>query len=224
MSAMLILPFLAAGAAAECGPDAAAAPDTLRLRGHTYTRIGSCDRVPVYRTPSTDSTFLDRIEADRAVILVTAESVDPTTTEAAWPAPTGNLYFSLTVSGDVDAARGLISAVIADWMAAHVPELTVTEGWDGGYGAHRGPDGRFVSGLALESTSALTAIGVDLHLAATPAQYAALAAEQEHVSLGTLTGRSLSVDEALWWLLSAIEQRVDSFPASTLKEAAAAQP
>ena len=226
MSVMLIVPLLAASAAADCGPGVRAAdtPQTLLLRGHTYTRIGACDRVPVYRTPSTDSTFLDRAEADRVVILVTAESVDPTTTETAWPAPTGNLYFSLTVVGDADAARSLISAVLAEWLAAHVPEVTVTEGWEGEYGAHRGPDGRFVSGLALETARATTAIGVDLHIAATPAQYAALSAEREHVSLAALTGRSLSVDDALWWILSAIEKRVEAFPTSAHKMDAAAQP
>ena len=223
MPVMLIASLLAASAAADCGPEPAASPETLILRGHTYTRIGACDRVPVYRTPSTDSTFLDRAETDRTVILVTAESVDPTTAEDAWPAPDGNLYFSLTVAGDLDAARGLISAVLADWMAAHVPEITVTEGWEGGYGAHREPGGRFVSGLALEPAAALTAIGVDLHIAATPAQYAALSAEQEHVSLATLTGRSLSVDEALWWILSAIEQRVDA-SSPRPQEAGAEQP
>ncbi len=210
---MLILSLLVARAtSAECGPgQALSGPETLVLRGHTYTRIGACGILPVYRTPSTDSTFLDREAArqSKAIILVTDESVDPTTAEDAWPAPTGNLYLSYPYPGHAERAREAVSAAISAWREQHAPEVAMTEGWDDLYGAHRAADGRFLTGLALSPRLSFVDIGLDLHLAATPEQYAALSAEGEHVSVATLTGAAPDPEAALWFILSALYAHAD---------------
>ena len=220
---MLILPLLATvQAAGDCGSaQSINAPAMLVLRDHTYTLIGTCGYLPVYQTAMTDSTFLDRGAADRPVILVTQESRDPTTAEDSWPAPTGNLYFSYPYPGDAGEARAAISVAIADWQATFAPDLVMTEGWEGHYGAHRGADGRFLTGLALELRQARAAIGVDLHLNATPMQYAALAAEADHVSIATLTGQTQDVDAALWWVLSSLRAQADELIRTRLYEEAA---
>ncbi|MFT5686267.1 MAG: hypothetical protein ACI8RZ_007223 [Myxococcota bacterium] len=210
---MLILPLLVAQAAsADCGPGLAhGGADTLVLRGHTYTRIGDCGVLPVYRTDSTDSTFLDREAAQRkTIILVTEQSVDPTTVEDAWPAPTGNLYLSYPYPGGADPAREAISEAITAWRDQHAPEVAMTEGWDDRYGAHRAADGRFLSGLALNLRDDHADIGLDLHLSATPAQYAALSAEGDHVSIATLTGTQPDREVALWFILRALEAHAEA--------------
>ena len=174
MPVMSILPMLAMiqTASAGCGPEETTPlPDTLVLRGHTYRLIGVCGW-PVYRTKTTDSTFLDRAETDHVVVLVTEESVDPTTTEEAWPAPAGNLYLSYPFPHDEAAARAVIEAAIEGWRLAHIPDVSLTAGWDGPYGGHRVDDGRFLTGIALQPHRHFTQIGLDLHLNATPEQYA----------------------------------------------------
>lgn len=188
----------------RCGPTLPEAPARLSLRDHDYALIGQCGGLPVYRTPSTDSTFLDRAEAGLELILVTEESADPSTAQDSWPAPMGNLYFSVPCEGDAERARASISAAVAEWSETQVPELELAEGWSGLYGAHRATDGRFVSGLVVDTEQSACAIGVDLHLGASPEQYAALGAEAEHVSFATLTGRAYDVDEALWPILRSL--------------------
>jgi hypothetical protein len=210
---MLILSVLASAAAGDRSCAAVApsqAPQALTLRGHDYTLIGACGLLPVYQTARTDSTFLDRDAAESAaIILVTTESVEPTTAEDSWPAPPGNLYFSYPFPGSPEQARESVSAVLEAWWAEVAPGVAITGGWDGDYGAHRAPDGRFVTGLALWSRSARghIPVGVDVHLGATPAQYAALGAEAGHVSLATLTGQSVDVDAALWAILTRLHDR-----------------
>ena len=201
----------AVAAEGSCAENSAlSAPASLTLRGHTYTLIGACSGLPVYRTARTDSTFLDRAAADRAVILVTAESVDPTAAEDGWPAPTGNLYFSYPFPAPPEQARQHLSAAIAEWWALQVPEVVATEGWEGSYGAHRAADGRFLTGLALDAPGAgRVPVGVDIHLNATPAQYAVLGADEDHVSLATLTGQRFDVDAVLWAILSRLDARAD---------------
>jgi len=222
---MLSLSLLAAQAAsAACGPEQELpALETLVLRGHTYTRIGTCGSLPVYRTPSTDSTFLDRAAAreSTAIILVTDESVDPTTAEDAWPAPAGNLYLSYPYPAGSEAARAAISESVAAWREQHAPEVAMTEGWDERYGAHRAEDGRFLTGLALSPRSDAVDIGLDLHLAATSEQYAALSAEDEHVSIATLTGTAPDREVALWFILSALSAHASEAITSNMHSAAA---
>lgn len=208
---MLLLALAAATALATpplatppCTPLATPSPRTRSLRGHPYTRIGDCGGVPVLHTPTTDSTFRDRDHANEPLILVTATSVDPTSAGDDWPAPPGNLYLSVVVPGPATAARARLSAALEAWRARHTPELAWTEGWDGLYGAHRAADGRFVTGLVLQERLEGVAIGLDLHLGASQAAYAALDNAHQHVSLAELTGREFPIAPALWELLSAL--------------------
>lgn len=172
------------------------------MRSHAYRRVGACGSVPVWRTASTDSTFLDRAVAPEPVILVTAESVDPTSADG-WPAPVGNLYLSVVVPLAVEPARAHLEGALEGWRAARAPEWTWTVGWDGPYGAHRGPGGRLVTGLALErQPGGGTALGLDVHLSAVEADYAALGAAGEHGTLAGARGVPVPVDPELWDLLN----------------------
>ena len=90
---------------------------------------------------------------------------------------------------------------MSDWIAWAAPAISLSEGWSGPYGGHRALDGRFVTGLVIEPINGTTAIGVDLHLSATPEQYAKLNSDG-HVSLHTLTGTLPDLDATLWRMLS----------------------
>lgn len=196
--------ILSSSALGACGPTPPVqAPRQLSLRQHDYTLVGGCGSLPVYRTALTDSTFLDRGTTDRRVVLVTDESSDPTTAQESWPAPMGNLYFSYPYPGDLQQARAAVSEVIGSWWQGVAPQLPIAEGWDGAYGAHRVADGRFVTGLALDELAQGTAVGVDIHLGATPEAYGPAAAR--HVSLATLTGHAPDPTQTLWTVLSALE-------------------
>jgi len=203
-----MLGFLLIGAALagpdDCAPGPGPGPRTLVLRGHEYRRIGACHGVPVYRTRSTDSTFADREDAPFPVVLVTRESVDPDSAGGAWPAPPGNIYLSLVVSLPAEAARTALTASVDGILSALAPELVSTASWDGDYGAHRGPDGRFLSGLLSESTPQGTALGVDLHLRAPPRAYRRLDAEADHVSLASLGITTPRVPDVTWQLLRSL--------------------
>lgn len=191
----------ALAASPRCAPGKADAPRILVLRGHRYRRIGECHGVPVYRTRSTDSTFDDRAVAPGPVVLVTRRSVDPASAGGGWPAPRGNLYLSLVVAlPPVEARAALTSAVDAE-LRAIAPGLATTAGWDGDYGAHRAPDGRFLSGLLSGSRRAGTALGLDLHLRASARAYARLAADDAHVSISALGHRTPPLDAVLWSML-----------------------
>lgn len=200
---MLLHLFIAAGWAAppDCGPGPADAPRVLRLRGHRYRRIGQCGGVPVYQTRSTDSTFDDRTAAPRPVVLVTRQSVDPASAGGGWPAPRGNLYLSLVVALPPAEARAALTRAVDAELAERAPGVRPTAAWDGDYGAHRGPDGRFLTGLLSGATPRGTALGLDLHLGATERAYAALGAADRHVSLATLGAGEADLDAALWSVL-----------------------
>lgn len=196
----LLLLVGAAWAGAACLP-APAAAEVATWRGHAYRRVGACGTVPVWRTARTDSTFRDRAEAAGPVILWADESVDPTA-EADWPAPPGNLYLSVVVPLDEDGARAHVEAALEAFRARHAPGVAWTAGWDGPYGAHRAADGRFVTGLALQAApGGGTAIGLDLHLHADEAAYAALGAAGRHATLAGLAGSAPSPEAAVWALL-----------------------
>lgn len=201
-------------------------PDTgaqaeQRLRDHTYRIIGHCGSVPVLRTASTDSTFRDREVAEGPVILVTETSVDPTAADDGWPAPPGNLYLSVVLPGPRSAARERLSQALDTWRRDAAPQVAWTEAWDGLYGAHRGPDGRFVSGLLLEERPEGVAVGLDLHLGATQAAYEALGASAEHVSFRELVGRDFAVEPALWTVLNLL---VPEAPSEGVSPGGAAPP
>ncbi|MCB9793808.1 MAG: hypothetical protein H6741_13905 [Alphaproteobacteria bacterium] len=200
-----MLPTLTAMALGTCGPAASETPEALRLRGHDYALVGVCLGTPVLRTDSTDSTSHDRAEAPHAVILVTGESVDPESEEGGWPGPLGNLYLSTPYPGPPEAARGAVSEAVEAWAAPL--GLSLNEGWDGPYGAHREPEGRFMTGLVVEPLGQRSWIGLDLHLNATPEAYAALGAEAMHVSAATLTGQPQDLEAALWTSLRALLQQ-----------------
>ena len=191
-----------AWAGPPCAPDpASAAPVTVTLRGHAYRRIGACGDVPVLRVASTDSTFRDRSEAAGPVILVTDQSVDPTSADG-WPAPAGNLYLSVVVPLDVEPARAHLVRGLEAWRSARAPEWTWTVGWDGPYGAHRDASGRLVTGLALEPRpGGATALGVDVHLSASQADYGSLGAAGGHATLAEARGAPVPVEPELWDLL-----------------------
>jgi hypothetical protein len=184
-----------------CGPGTAGGPRVLVLRGHRYRRIGRCHGVPVYITRSTDSTFDDRSVAGRPVVLVTRQSVDPASEDGGWPAPRGNLYLSLVVALPPNAARAALTAAVDAELTERAPGLVTTSGWDGDYGAHRGPDGRFLSGLLSGTRPEGTALGLDLHLGATPRDYDRLGAREDHVSLETLGHPGDPLRATLWSML-----------------------
>lgn len=205
-------------------PPCAPLPDPListvfNLRGHVYRLVGHCGAVPILRTTTTDSTFRDRDAFGGSVILVTETSADPTAAEGEWPAPPGNLYLSVVVPGPLASARKRLSDALETWRRQHAPEVVWTEAWDGFYGAHRGPDGRFVSGLVLDQRPEGVALGLDLHLGATPSAYAALGKEAEHVTLETLTGRSLPARQALWAVLDLLVASAPTPPADLTPDA-----
>ncbi|MCB9744452.1 MAG: hypothetical protein H6740_17775 [Alphaproteobacteria bacterium] len=180
-----------------CGPIPEGEANHLSLRGHDYAQIGWCAGRPVFRTTRTDSTSLDRAAAPHPqLILVTLESVDPSSAEGGWPGPEGNLYLSTPFPGPPAQAKRAASAAVQAWAAPL--GLPLSEGWDGPYGAHRASDGRFLTGLVVEPLGGAAWIGLDLHLNATSAQYAALGQEAGHVSVATLTGAPQDVDAALW--------------------------
>lgn len=183
----------------SCGPTPAAA--VRDLCGHRYVQIGRCNGMPVFRTDRTDSTALDRAASPDALVLVTGESVDPRAAAGDWPAPPGNLYLSAPLAGDRVAARARLSSALAAWWVAALPDLALTESWEGDYGAHRAPDGRLLSGLLVADLPSGAAIGLDLHLNATEADYVARGHPGAHVSLATLRGQAVDVDAALWTLL-----------------------
>lgn len=203
-----MLGFLLIGSAlaatGDCAPGPGPGPRTLVLRGHTYRRIGACHGVPVYRTRSTDSTFADRESAAFPVVLVTRESVDPDSSGGDWPAPPGNVYLSVVVALPAQPARDALTESVDGVLAALAPGLATTSSWDGDYGAHRGPDGRFLSGLLSGNTADGTALGVDLHLRATARAYRRLGADSDHVSLTALGIRTPTVSDITWQLLRSL--------------------
>ena len=171
------------------------------IRGHAYVHIGDCGGVPVLRTDTTDSTFRDRDHLGEPVVLVTGRSVDPTAQDGDWPAPPGNLYLSVVLDSPMEPARARVSAALEAWRRRHAPRVPWTEAWDGAYGAHRAEDGRYLSGVVLEARPEGTAVGLDLHVGATPAAYERLGKGDEHVTLDALTGRSRDLDATLWQVL-----------------------
>lgn len=187
--------------ASPCGPGTADGPRVLVLRGHRYRRIGRCHGVPVYLTRSTDSTFDDRAAAHGPVVLVTRRSIAPASEGGGWPAPRGNLYLSLVVSLPPDEARAALTSAVDDELRKQAPGLAATSAWDGDYGAHRAPDGRFISGLLSGTRVAGTALGLDLHIGATPRAYRRLGADGDHVSLATLGFPVAPSRAALWSML-----------------------
>lgn len=191
----------ALAAPSTCAPGPGPGERVLVLRGHRYRRIGQCHGVPVYRTRSTDSTFEDRAVAPGPVVLVTGRSVDPASAGEGWPAPPGNVYLSLVVALPPDEARAALTAAVDETLARHTPGMETRSGWDGDYGAHRGPDGRFLSGLLSGTRPEGTALGLDIHLAAPARAYARLGAEEDHVSLRTLGHDPPPVDEVVWAVL-----------------------
>jgi hypothetical protein len=191
----------ALAAPADCGPGDGPGPARLVLRGHRYRRIGQCHGVPVYRTRSTDSTFADREAAPGPVVLVTDRSVDPASAGDDWPAPRGNVYLSLVVALPPEEARAALTTALDRALAEHAPGLEATAGWDGDYGAHRGPDGRFLTGLLSGARPEGTALGLDLHLHARPRAYNRLGAAEDHVSLRSLGHAPPPVEDTMWALL-----------------------
>ncbi len=218
----LLLAGISSAAEPACAPGTpGGSPKHFEVRGHSYDLVGACGTLPVYFTPLTDSTFLDRAEAPMAhAILVTGESRDPTSAADDWPAPAGNLYFSYPFPGTLDQARQAISGVVGDWWAGVAPDLAITEGWDGAYGGHRASDGRFVTGLALEKIRGFAAIGVDLHVGATPEAYGPAASE--HVSAQTLTGAPQDLEATRWRVLAALNERATARVRRSLYDEAAA--
>lgn len=200
---MLVWMTLGAAFAADvaCGPGPAEGPRVLRLRGHRYRRIGQCRGVPVYRTTSTDSTFADRTAAPGPVVLVTRESVAPNSDDGEWPAPRGNLYLSLVVDLQTEAAQAALTKALDAELRHHAPDLAARSGWDGHYGAHRASDGRFLTGLLSDSRPEGTALGLDLHVHARASAYARLGAEADHVSLAALGYAPPCLDAVLWSVL-----------------------
>ena len=198
-TAPVLLALAVVAPSPPCGP----APSSVvrELRGHLYRQIGSCQGIPVFRTDRTDSSFRDREAAGEPLVLVAAESVDPTAETGGWPAPVGNLYLSAPLAMGPAAARARLSSVLAAWWVAALPEVELTEGWEGDYGAHRGPDGRLLSGLVVTRLPTGAAIGLDLHLNATESAYVALGHPGAHATLAALTGQPVNLDETLWALL-----------------------
>ena len=160
--------------------------DTITVRGHQYTLAGVWRDLPVYRSAWTDSMFSDRVALSVPVVLVTAESRAPQTAESSWPAPPGNLYLCLP------ADQASVSQGVSAWLAQAAPTLSLSLSWDEGFGAHRAPDRRFVTGLAVAGNY----VGIDIHL------NGLYTAQSGHVSLATLLGRSVDVDAALWDVLA----------------------
>jgi len=163
--------------------------DTVHLRGHRYRRIGTWQGMPVWQTPQTDSTFRDRQALEGAAVLVTAETTRPNTSEGSWPAPPGNLYLSLP------ATPAALSAAVSDWVQPRIPALALALRWEDGFGAHRLPDGRFLSGMV----EGAGVVGLDLHLNADYTGH-----EAEHAALAGLLGRPVPIDEALWGVLARV--------------------
>lgn len=172
-------------------------PRAVRVRHHRYRRIGHHHGVPIYRTRSTDSTSLDRAELPFPAILVTRTSRDPNSADGQWPAPRGNLYFSAVVEMSSEEAKALLTQEFTPLLQEWLSETNISIGWDGPYGAHRAPDGRFISGMVVQPTPEGTEIGIDVHLRASERAYRRLGGEADHASIRTLTGQAPAPDEAL---------------------------
>ena len=172
-------------------------PRAVDVRNHRYRRIGHHHDVPIYRTRSTDSTSLDRAELPFPAILMTRTSKDPNSADGQWPAPRGNLYFSTVVPMSSEEAKDLLNESLTPLLQEWLSEKNVSIVWDGAYGAHRAPDGRFVSGMVVQSTPEGTEIGIDVHLRASARAYRRLDAEADHASIRTLTGQAPSPARAL---------------------------
>ncbi len=141
-----------------------AGPGACTLRGHPYRAVGQWRGLPVLATASTDSMLRDAAALAAPAVLATGETRAPATAEAAWPAPPGNVYLALPVPPALPTAvlgRGLLRWWAEAGPAAWTPALS----WEGGFGALRAPDGRFVGGLVHAALDGgRTMLGLDLHL------------------------------------------------------------
>jgi hypothetical protein len=166
----------------------------LVLRGHRYDHIGSWQGLPVYRTTSTDSMLTDRRALSGPAVLTTLETRAPTTSESHWPAPPGNLYLSLPHPGPLQVACAALSSGLGAWLSVAAPGIVLREEWDGGFGAHREPGGRFVTGMVV----AEGAVGIDVHL------HGRYEAGSGHVALSQLALEVSGIEAACWSVLGAL--------------------
>ncbi|MEL6347946.1 MAG: hypothetical protein AAFV53_32870 [Myxococcota bacterium] len=165
------------------------------IRGRFYQPIGVWRGLAVLRTERTDSMFNDAATLSEPVVLTTRETHAADTGEAVWPGPPGNLYLCVPHQLSRSDAIARAGASIDAFFAHHFPGVVLTLRWDGPYGAHRDRTDRFVSGITVKDD----AIGIDVHL------HGAYEPNSEHAALGASAPQALSVDEALWAMLAALE-------------------